>query len=287
MTKRKILFVCTLNTIRSAVAQFLLEKYASERFECKSCGICASNSGMSPTFISVLNKYEGISKVKLSNFRSTRFSLELADWADSIVCVTREHASIILDEFPKYSNKVTWFELSIPDDAKSEESAYACVLNIKKNLNLMFDIESKEISFAKIDGKNAYRVQLIENEVFREHAYPIEKEGFGDYKLSFLAKQDNKVVGYVITSYACDQMDVISIAVKNEYRRQGIGEKILKHLFELAKEKGITSIFLEVRYSNDSARLLYEKVGFIKCGLRRDYYTSPKEDAILYEYKLK
>ena len=286
MTKRNILFVCTLNTARSVACMFILQKYAGDRFNVRSCGLASSGSSMSPTLMSALNTYEKIPKEELLEFKSQRFNDEFGNWADTIICVTREHASVILNEYPWYSSKISWFEHPIEDNTRTEESAYLCILNIKRNLNELFDIEKDEIKYTPITSKNYDRIQVLENQIFGKHAYPM-KEAFGEHKLSFIAKKKNVDVGYMVSEYVLDQMDIISIGVKSTYRRQGIGEMILRHLIELAKEKGVKSIFLEVRYSNDNARLLYEKVGFVKCGLRSGYYSDPKEDAILYEYEIR
>ena len=282
MSKRKILFVCSLNTARSAACEYILNKYAGDRFEAKSAGLLASGTGMSPTLISALNKYEKIPKDELLSFKSTRFSEKLGNWADMIICVTREHASIILDEYPEYSNKVNWFEYGIEDNTRNEDSAYLCILNIKRNLNELFDIEKDSVKIVSLNQKNVYYVQLLENEIFGKEAFPMN-EAIGDFRLGIVAKVNNTVAGYIATSYASDQMDVLTFGVKKEFRRRGIGEKIMRKLFELAAEKGVKSVFLEVRYGNESARLLYEKTGFVKCGIRSGYYSDPKEDAVLYE----
>ncbi|MCD6322572.1 MAG: ribosomal protein S18-alanine N-acetyltransferase, partial [Clostridiales bacterium] len=72
-----------------------------------------------------------------------------------------------------------------------------------------------------------------------------------------------------------------NIAVKEDYRRQGIGQDMLKILFDLAKELNVKTMMLEVRESNDGAIAMYEKAGFIKVGRRKKYYSDNLEDAIV------
>ena len=72
-----------------------------------------------------------------------------------------------------------------------------------------------------------------------------------------------------------------NIAVRESYRRQGIGELLLISMIELALELGSHLVTLEVRASNTEAQSLYAKYGFIEVGLRRAYYTDNREDGVL------
>ncbi|MFC1859991.1 ribosomal protein S18-alanine N-acetyltransferase [Chloroflexota bacterium] len=74
---------------------------------------------------------------------------------------------------------------------------------------------------------------------------------------------------------------IISIAVREPYRRQGIGELLLISVINLATELDTRIITLEVRASNTIAQNLYHKYGFTEAGLRRNYYIDDKEDALV------
>jgi ribosomal-protein-alanine N-acetyltransferase len=74
---------------------------------------------------------------------------------------------------------------------------------------------------------------------------------------------------------------ITNIAVREKYRRQGIGELLLFSLIDLAIELGAKLVTLEVRASNTTARKLYAKYGFVEVGLRRGYYTDNREDGVL------
>ncbi len=109
---------------------------------------------------------------------------------------------------------------------------------------------------------------------------------------SSVAIVDGLVVGYLIMRLeheksfrwrvgSYDKAHLISIAVLPEYRRMGLGEKMLiDSLSKLKKLGGIKSVILEVRVSNTPAILLYEKHGFIKSD-RMKYYYADGEDAYL------
>ena len=77
-----------------------------------------------------------------------------------------------------------------------------------------------------------------------------------------------------------DCADITNIAVDPEYRREGLGGKMLELLANVSRDRGMESITLEVRASNIPAISLYEKYGFERSGLRKRYYKD-NEDAIL------
>lgn len=89
------------------------------------------------------------------------------------------------------------------------------------------------------------------------------------------------IVGYVGVWLMVDQAHIVAIAVREEYRRLGLGELLLAESVEMALSNGQESVTLEVRRSNESAQALYEKFRFLKVGVRRRYYTDNKEDALI------
>jgi [ribosomal protein S18]-alanine N-acetyltransferase len=72
-----------------------------------------------------------------------------------------------------------------------------------------------------------------------------------------------------------------NIVVAEAARRRGVGEGLLSAFIAHARGGRGNRIFLEVRGSNQAARALYLKAGFEEAGLRKSYYLSPVEDAIL------
>jgi len=89
------------------------------------------------------------------------------------------------------------------------------------------------------------------------------------------------VVGFAGIWIMVDEAHVTNIAMRESYRRQGIGELLLIAIIDLAIKLNAHYITLEVRASNTAAQSLYLKHGFTQVGLRRGYYTDNGEDAIL------
>ena len=113
-------------------------------------------------------------------------------------------------------------------------------------------------------------------------AEPARKSFFGIFRRKPSPEPTTDyIVGYVGLWLMVDQAHVVAIAVREEYRRLGLGELLLTESVEAALANGQESVTLEVRRSNESAQALYEKFRFLKVGVRRKYYTDNKEDALI------
>jgi ribosomal-protein-alanine N-acetyltransferase len=97
----------------------------------------------------------------------------------------------------------------------------------------------------------------------------------------WVGKVDGEIAGYYLVQTMADEQELHTFAVKPEYRKQGIGRKLLKHMTEGAFERGIGKIYLQVRPSNAEARSLYDGLGFKFIGKRRAYYRDNNEDALV------
>lgn len=98
----------------------------------------------------------------------------------------------------------------------------------------------------------------------------------------FIVAEDNEVCGYIGVQEICGEAYITNIAVLPEYRRMGIGKSLLVRAMEGAEERKCAFITLEVRVSNRPAISLYESLGFTPVGNRKNFYSSPVEDAVIY-----
>lgn len=112
-------------------------------------------------------------------------------------------------------------------------------------------------------------------------AFEMEVDGSNRYALYWVARNADKIVGYLGTWLILNEIHVTNIAVKPDFRRQGIAEQLLGNLFNQAKSRNIDAITLEVRVSNHSAQKLYQKLGFQMMGVRPKYYQNNNEDALI------
>ena len=98
----------------------------------------------------------------------------------------------------------------------------------------------------------------------------------------FIAARDGeRPVGYVGAQCVLDEGYISNVAVSPKYRRLGIGEGLMRTLERRARERKLSFLTLEVRASNHAAVSLYEKCGYKTVGRRKNYYSHPKEDAII------
>ena len=104
------------------------------------------------------------------------------------------------------------------------------------------------------------------------------KSGFSDF---FGAFSEEKFAGYIGGRTVAGETEIFNVAVSPEFRRKGIAKALIEKFIETVRKKETQVIFLEVRASNLPAIALYEKNGFVFCGLRKNYYTNPTENALL------
>ena len=91
--------------------------------------------------------------------------------------------------------------------------------------------------------------------------------------------EEQGVIGYYVLWCIEDQGELANIAVREDLRGLGVGSRLLAHVIEIARDRGVQSLYLEVRESNDQAAAMYKSHGFIQIGVRRNYYDRPREDA--------
>ena len=96
-----------------------------------------------------------------------------------------------------------------------------------------------------------------------------------------VALDGDTVAGYVGSQTVMDESDMMNVAVHPDCRRQGIAEELVNALTDALREKESRCLTLEVRASNEPAKKLYEKLGFVSVGLRKNYYRNPREDALI------
>ena len=97
----------------------------------------------------------------------------------------------------------------------------------------------------------------------------------------WVAEFDGKIVGMIVVWLIIDEAHVATLATHPDFRRRGIGRKLLAHALRLMMDEGARSSFLEVRESNFGAQEMYRKFGYEASGRRPRYYRDNDEDAIL------
>ena len=103
--------------------------------------------------------------------------------------------------------------------------------------------------------------------------------------LWLVAESDGAVIGYVGSQSVLGESDMMNLAVSPSARRCGVGRALVVELVSRLREQGNYQLTLEVRASNDGAQQLYQQLGFLEAGRRKNYYSNPKEDALILRWK--
>jgi len=90
-----------------------------------------------------------------------------------------------------------------------------------------------------------------------------------------------EIAGFIVARLIADELHVNNVAIRPEFRGQGLGSALLQTTINQARQRGAKLAQLEVRASNNEAQRLYQKCGFAVVGRRKNYYRQPTEDALL------
>ena len=140
------------------------------------------------------------------------------------------------------------------------------------------------MEIVKMNERHVPFVAAIEKECFGREGWS-ERSVAGELTnalaLWLVAVEGDTVAGYVGSQTVCNETDMMNVAVTADFRRRGIGEKLVNALVEELKAMDSHCLTLEVRASNTPAQAMYEKLGFAEIGRRPWYYQNPKEDALI------
>ena len=111
-------------------------------------------------------------------------------------------------------------------------------------------------------------------------------EAFGGHGEFLCAFVNGEFAGYAGMIYVLDEGQICNVAVCPLFRRMGVGEALMEAQRKAALKRGLSVMMLEVRASNTPAQRLYEKLGWEKVGVRKNFYSLPREDGVLYNLYL-
>ncbi len=103
-----------------------------------------------------------------------------------------------------------------------------------------------------------------------------------DNGLVLLAEREGSIRGFITVQTSTDEWEIENVVVSEECQRRGVATRLIRDVMDRARHRKVSRILLEVRESNQSARALYQKLGFTRDGTRSNYYRNPEESAFLY-----
>ncbi len=144
-------------------------------------------------------------------------------------------------------------------------------------------MDAAQLEISGMQPQDIEQVAALERRIF---SMPWSVDGFLASLQSpdtlYLAVRDcGRVAAYCGMLQSFDEADITNVAVAPEYRGRGVGLRMLRELMTRGAGRGVRRYTLEVRRSNAAAIRLYEKLGFVSVGIRRNFYAKPQEDALI------
>ncbi|PCJ28031.1 MAG: ribosomal-protein-alanine N-acetyltransferase [SAR86 cluster bacterium] len=135
-------------------------------------------------------------------------------------------------------------------------------------------------------------IDIVAQNEAAAYVHPWTKRIFIDclragYQCWVLANKQ-QIVAHGVMSVAVGECHLLTLCVQPEFQRLGYGRKLFKLLLERAQKQDATVCFLEVRHSNSGAIALYQSMGFLQIGERKNYYPGKqgREDALIMSREL-
>ena len=171
----------------------------------------------------------------------------------------------------KYRNAI----VSDSNELSKLESNIFVLDKVNTNFYKEINKESKKIFICSYENeKNIHIYSKIKNSILKKIT-----------NKKYINTTENKIIGYIKIWNIIEESHIEQIGVINNFRQQGIGEKLLLLSIKYCKDNGSKKILLECRKSNTSAIYLYKKYMFKITSVRKNYYPlkNTREDAICFE----
>ncbi len=140
-----------------------------------------------------------------------------------------------------------------------------------------------EFILKKMGAEHIEQIAVLEKECFSEPwSENALSEELANENSHFLVAVSDEVLGYIGVQEICGEAYITNVAVFGKHRKSGIGRTLVRAACEGAQSRGCEFITLEVRESNVPAITLYESEGFEKAGLRKNFYSAPTENGVIY-----
>lgn len=261
------------------MAEGYLRSKALENVNVLSRGLSADGSPVSINSKAVMNEIG----IEISNHISKQITPDDISWADKIICLSPSHKAALLSVGVS-EEKLFVLGNGISDPYGGSPHVYRkCrdeIINATEGL-IKIGFFSPFI-ILPVEQRHISTIAKLEQVCFSE---PWSAEGLIDsYKSGtkfFAAENGNHLIGYIGVKAVIDEGYITNVAVFPQYRKHGAATALINKVFEYAMENALSFVSLEVRVSNRDAVSLYEKLGFITEGRRKDFYRNPREDALI------
>ena len=283
---KKIMFICSGNTCRSPLAEGLFKKCLKDNnitdIQVGSAGVGAF-PGDDVSINSIL--VAGSRGVDISGHRARNINPEHLLTTDLFCCMSDSHKQVLLRHCDE--NKIVVLDVADPygrpieayeECAKQIESKFPEILCKIQNTTVIREMQESDIK----------EIADLEKECFSEpwSEASLRDELTNETARFYVLRDDEKLLGYIGSNNICNEVYITNVAVNENCRGKGYGKILVNHLIKQSELENAFFITLEVRKSNENAIALYEKCGFKLIGERKNFYSKPTENALIYTYYL-
>lgn len=281
---KKIMFICSGNTCRSPLAEGLFKKYLQENnitnVEVGSAGVGAF-PGDAVSINSIL--VAGNRGVDISEHRARNINPEHLLTTDLFFCMSESHKQVLL----RHCDEDKIVVLNVPDPYGRPIEIYEeCAKQLESKFHEILERIQNTVIIREMAESDIKEIAELEKECF---ATPWSETSLRDELTNetarfYVLRENEKLLGYIGSNNICNEVYITNVAVNSERRGKGYGQKLVNHLLKQSELEKAFFVTLEVRESNENAIALYEKCGFKKIGERKNFYSKPTENALIYTY---
>ena len=281
---KKIMFICSGNTCRSPLAEGLFKKYLQENnitnVEVGSAGVGAF-PGDAVSINSIL--VAGNRGVDISEHRARNINPEHLLTTDLFFCMSESHKQVLL----RHCDEDKIVILNVPDPYGRPIEIYEeCAKQLESKFPEILERIQNTVIIREMAESDIKEIAELEKECF---ATPWSETSLRDELTNetarfYVLRDNEKLLGYIGSNNICNEVYITNVAVNSECRGKGYGQKLVNHLLKQSELEKAFFATLEVRESNENAIALYEKCGFKKIGERKNFYSKPTENALIYTY---
>ena len=281
---KKIMFICSGNTCRSPLAEGLFKKYLQENnitdIEVGSAGVGAfPGDAVSINSILVASNRG----VDISDHRARNINPEHLLTTDLFFCMSESHKSVL----SRHCDEEKIIVLNVPDPYGRPIEAYEeCAKQLESQFSKILETIQNTTYIRQMTENDIKEIAQLEKECFSE---PWSEDSLKDELTNetarfYVLRDNEKLLGYIGSNNICNEVYITNVAVNGACRGKGYGKKLVNRLLKQSELEKAFFVTLEVRESNENAIKLYEKCGFKKIGERKNFYSKPTENALIYTY---
>ncbi len=284
---KKIMFICSGNTCRSPLAEGLFKKYLQDNnitdIEVSSAGISVFPGDEVSINSALVAMKRG---VNISLHRARSLNPQHLAETDLFVCMTEAHANVLA----RYCDASKIMVLNVPDPYGRPVEAYEeCAKSLEKEFSEILKKINEMPSISQMAESDITEVAELEKTCFSEpwSENSLKEELTNETARFYVLRDKENLLGYIGANNICDEVYITNVAVNEKYRGKGYGKMLVNHLIKQCESENALFVTLEVRKSNENAIALYKKCRFQQVGERKNFYSKPTEDGLIYTLYLK